>query len=416
MTEERFVVVGASVGGLTAAQELRKLTDAEIVIVDGDPDAPYDKTALSKAALIQDEIPGIRICTPEKLHDHGITLRSGLSATGLDPRRKVVALHDGTELAYGKLLVAAGASPMVPFPVGVGTPLHVLRTLADARALRTALRRESPHLAVIGSGLVGCEVASAGRDLGVPTTLISADPGPFSAVLGTGVAAFIEQIQRESGLTAIYGARVRGVGTDSKSGRYQVELGNDTAISADVIVAGTGVKPSTAWLEGSGIVFARGILCDTRFQTSIPDVYAIGDIVCWPGGPFGELLQLEHWTVAADQGAYVSQVMVTGDPLPGAALPLPYFSTQLHGHRMMSIGFPRVAEQYLEFRDHAGKGKLLVLYAKHDRLIGALTFNSPALLARFTPMIEERIAWTEALSAAAEAMPDAISPMVGAAP
>ena len=185
MNSERFVIVGASIGGMTAAEELRKLTDAEIVLIDGDPDAPYDKTALSKAALLGETVPDIGMRSAEEFDARKITVLAGRWATALDAAAHELTLDDGERLHYSKLLIAAGAFPMVPFPVSDGANVHVLRTLDDARGLHAAFRDGTPHVTVIGSGLIGCEVASAARNLGLPTLLISVDTGPFSIVTGS---------------------------------------------------------------------------------------------------------------------------------------------------------------------------------------------------------------------------------------
>jgi NADPH-dependent 2,4-dienoyl-CoA reductase/sulfur reductase-like enzyme len=232
--------------------------------------------------------------------------------------------------------------------------------------------------------------------------LISVDTGPFSIVLGSDAADFIADAQDSAGLDTRYNAQVKGITLDETTGKTRIELGEGDALVTDIILAGTGVRPSTAWLESSGMRFDRGILCAEDLQTSLPDVYAIGDIARWPGGPFGELVRLEHWTNASDQGAHIAHVLATGSPARGADLPLPFFSSQLHGNRVASIGFPAQAEQTAAFRDD---GRMLVLYGKNEQLIGALVVNNTALLARFTPLVQERISWQDALAAAAAVAP-----------
>jgi NADPH-dependent 2,4-dienoyl-CoA reductase/sulfur reductase-like enzyme len=403
-TDLSYVIVGASIAGLSAAETLRTLTDAPILLVDGDPDAPCDRTALSKDVLIAPEVgDGVFLRTEAQLAEQRIAVRRQYAA-GLDASRHELELCDGTVVRYSRLLIAAGASPFVPFAVAPDVELHLVRSLADARGLRSQLV-DGTSVAIIGSGLIGCEVASATRSLGLETSIVSIYSGPFAKPLGVEVSDYFRAMQAQAGVRTHYSTGVTRI--SARAGVVQIELDNGAVIESDVVVAGTGVLPNVEWLAGSGVELDNGIICDDCLTTNLPDVYAAGDIARWPGGPFGELIRLEHWTNAADQGHAVARVM-WGDCQSAPDLPVPYFMSSLHGKRVQSAGYPALSDECKVFRLADGAG-LVALYRKKDRLVGCLTVDKPRLLVKFNALLSERASWHQALERATELLPAAVT-------
>ncbi|MFC9835546.1 NAD(P)/FAD-dependent oxidoreductase [Rhodococcus sp. NPDC127530] len=394
MTDAPIVIVGASIAGITAAETLRSLGDIPVVVLDGDHGAPYDRTALSKAVLTENKSPDIALRTRAELLAMGIQLRTGAYAVGLNLADKIVSLSDGSQVGYSKLLIATGTKPTVPFTVADDANIHVLRTHADAEGLRSRLR-STKHLTVIGGGLIGGEVASAGRELGVTTTLISVEPGPFASVLGADMSAYLADLQQNSGVATRFNAMVRSV-TASDAGLV-VELASGVVVEADTVVAGTGVQPAVDWLAGSGLELSGGILCSAAFQSSDSDVYAAGDVARWPGGPAGEMVRLEQWTCAADQGAAAARALWFGSAayLP-EALPPPYFMTQLHGRRFQGVGHLALSEES-RLLSSAGSAKPVALYRSGDRLVGSVAVDNPRIVAKCGAFLRTGMSWDEAV-------------------
>jgi NADPH-dependent 2,4-dienoyl-CoA reductase/sulfur reductase-like enzyme len=388
------VIVGASIAGLTAAEAYRMLSDEPILLVDADPNAPYDRTALSKEILtgaVQAE-GDIALRTRESLTQLGIELRVGTTVTALDARRGELVTSDGRQ-RYSSLLIATGVAPIVPFEVDPAATVHVLRTLDQALVLRHELHR-GPHvrLVVIGGGLIGCEVASAGRDLGLDTTLVAPEPGPFALPLGAAVAARLHEIQKRAGVTCHYGRQVDRVYRDGED--LVVELAGGGRVRGDVVVAGTGVVANTAWLHGSGVAIDGGVLTDDCFATNVAGVFAVGDVARWPGGPDGELVRLEHWTTAADQGAAVARVMAHGtNPAP---LPQPYFSSHLHGCRVQVLGHTARVDQ-VSLLPGAESSSFVAAYRSGTRLVGLATVDLPRVAARAARLVADHAPWDEAV-------------------
>jgi NADPH-dependent 2,4-dienoyl-CoA reductase/sulfur reductase-like enzyme len=258
---------------------------------------------------------------------------------------------------------------------------------------------------VIGSGLIGCEVASAGTELGLSTTIVSGESGPFAASLGSEASAYFASLQERAGVRGIFGSQVARV---TRSGsKSTITLSDGTVIEADVIVAGTGVRPATRWLEDSGVTLQNGVVCDERFRSSVEDIYAVGDVARWPGGPFGEQIRLEHWASAADQGSAVARYIADESFTAPTNLSPPYFMSHLHGKRVQAVGHCSLADESVQFADPDSSGRVFFLFRKGDRLIGCLAVDRPRFMARFNGLIAEGASWQAGLDVAAELAPPA---------
>jgi NADPH-dependent 2,4-dienoyl-CoA reductase/sulfur reductase-like enzyme len=318
----------------------------------------------------------------------------------------VVRLSDGSALHYDRLLIATGASPVAPFPYDEHVRIHVLRTHDDAVALRAELRR-AKRAVVIGAGLIGCEVASSARHLGIETDIVDITLGPFQRVLGEAFARRIEEIQIEAGVATHYGRGVAHVRRASGEHPLEVELSTGEILAADVVVAGTGVRPATAWLEGSGIDAGQGIVCDPRLRTSVPNVFGAGDVVSWPGGPSGQLIRLEHWTNAAQQGVAAAISMASEDPngdnwLHGT----PNFTTTIHSHRLTVLGHTHggdVDDPAIQVAAGPNGKGLIALYGNAQKLVGVATIDQPRAAVRLAGLFGEEGSWSASLESLAQA-------------
>jgi NADPH-dependent 2,4-dienoyl-CoA reductase/sulfur reductase-like enzyme len=396
-----FVIVGGSIAGLSAAEKLRELTDERIVVVERDPMAAYDKTALSKDMLIADEVPDILLRPVAHLDELQIEVRRGVAAVGLDAARQVVRLSDGSSLRYDRLLIATGARPVAPFPHEEDARIHVVRTHDDAVGLRAELRGAG-RAVVIGAGLVGCEVASAARHLGVETDIVDITRGPFRRALGDALSRYIEEIQIDAGVATYYGRGVAHVRRASGDHRFDVELSTGEILAADVVVAGTGVRPETGWLDGSSIDVGHGVVCDSRLRTSLSDVFGAGDVASWPGGPGGELIRLEHWANAAEQGAAAAISMASEEPNGDEWTPgMPHFMTTIHSHRLTVLGHTHggdVDDPTIRVAVGPNGRGLIALYGDAGQLVGCATIDQPKIAVRLSGLFGQEGSWSASLA------------------
>ncbi|MDA0632677.1 FAD-dependent oxidoreductase [Nonomuraea sp. MCN248] len=390
----RTLIVGASVGGVRTAQALRGGGyDGEIVLIDLETEAPYDKPPLSKALLTGSAVPdGIRLLTPEQAGAARIDLLLGLRAVGLDPRARVVAFDDGSSLGYDRLVVATGGSARRP-PWATTDGVHLVRTLADAAGLRRDLAAGGP-LVVIGAGFVGAEVASTGRRLGLDVTMIDAQPYPLSRSLSPDLARAVLALHENAGVRCLMGAGVSGVA--GSRGRLTVTLDDGTELKAATLVAGIGAAPSDGWLATSGLTLDDGLVCDEHCRAvGTTDVYAVGDVARWFDLARGRHVRVEHWTNAVEQAAYVAHAII--DPRsPRPYRPVDFVWSDQHHWKIQVIGDATGPAATAILGDPMADQRFAALYAdEHGRLRGAVVVNWPRALVRCRKAMRETAAWRD---------------------
>jgi NADPH-dependent 2,4-dienoyl-CoA reductase/sulfur reductase-like enzyme len=376
----RLVIVGASLAGLRAAQAARAGGfDGELVVVGEEIHRPYTRPPLSKELLAgEQEIE--RVVLPSDTFE--AQWRLGAPATRLDRARRRVALADGDELEYDRLILATGSrARRWPGAGGELDGVHVLRSLDDAIALRAALE-ERPRVAVVGAGFIGCEVAQTARKQGLDVTLIDIAPTPMLP-LGPRLGEWCADLHRGHGVDL----RLRtGVAALHGAGRIEaVELADGTRVEADLVVVGMGAQPNTDWLADSGLQLTPGLECDaTLTSVGDPDILGAGDIVSWPH-PLagGDTIRVEHWTVAAEQGQQAGRNVLLD---AGQRTPYdqpPYFWTDQYDTKIQSLGLPGRAER-LELLEATGDGSRFVYGGERDgRLVGVIAINGARRLGSY---------------------------------
>ncbi|MGP4019304.1 NAD(P)/FAD-dependent oxidoreductase [Saccharopolyspora sp. 5N708] len=390
----RVVVVGASVGGAAAVRGLRSRGfDGEITVISADPHLPHDKPPLSKQLLAGAfDAEQISLLDAETLA--GIDLRRGVAATGLDVGRREVLLDGGGRVGYDALIIATGARartlPGEPIP-GV----HVLRSLADATALRADLLRGGP-LAVVGGGFVGGEVAATARGLGVPTTIVEALPTPFFRAVGPVVGELLAELHEAHEVGLLTGVRVAGFERGRDSVRAVV-LEGGARVEASVVVVGVGVTPNTEWLAGSPVLVDDGVVCDEHGAVrGAAHVYAVGDVARWADPRDGAHHRVEHWTTANEHGDLVAHNLLAEPGARRAHTDVPYFWSDQHGLKIQLVG--RVgAEDHVELR-RAGN-RTIALYSAAGQLTAAVTLGWPRALATCRRLLREGADLAAALAA-----------------
>ncbi|MFF5900260.1 NAD(P)/FAD-dependent oxidoreductase [Streptomyces argenteolus] len=380
MNAGRVVIVGASVGGSRVASGLRQAGHTgPIALVDPDPDAPYDRPPLSKQILTGEWTPDrASLGDPAQWRAE----RHVAAAAGLDPVHRTLRLDSGLELPYDKLVLACGAVPRA-LP---GTPrrgVHPLRTLADSLALKACLDSLAPagHLVVAGGGFVGAEVASAARSRGIDVTIVEALPAPLSGLLGEEVAAELAQLHTDNGVRLLCGTSV--VAVTGSPGVTGVELSDGTALRADAVVAGIGVRPATGWLEGSGLPLDGdgGVLCDEFCAVDAArTVYAVGDVARCHDPRLGRPVRVEHWTNAVEQAAVAVHNIL--EPLPVSHRHEFFVWSDQYGGKIALLGRPEPGTEVTVVRAGGPRRRFAVAYHRGPLLCAALTVNWPkALLA-----------------------------------
>ncbi|WP_062214064.1 NAD(P)/FAD-dependent oxidoreductase [Streptomyces sp. NBRC 109706] len=393
----RVAIVGGSLAGLNAADALREHGfRGEITLISAEDELPYDRPPLSKEALLAGvEMEKLRLRAPEWYEENGITTRLGHAAVRLEPARRRVLLDEGTAVEYDGLVVATGSRARRLPSAENAPPVHVLRTVEDGLRLRQELR-PGRHLALIGAGFIGLEIAATARQLGLDVTVVEVGRVPLTRALGDEVGAWFRALHGRHGVEIECACTVDTVVRSGSGARLTLSSGR--TINADVVVAGVGTTPATDWLDGSGVETTNGVVCHADLSTSVPGVVAAGDIARWYNPLFDEEIRVEHWTNAVEQGRRAAQTLIGHGE---AFTAVPYFWTDQYEARMRFVGRAAAASEVAvrEWTDD----RLVAVYGRDGLVRGAVCVNAPRELARYRAAIRDQVPWGDiaALSSAA---------------
>jgi NADPH-dependent 2,4-dienoyl-CoA reductase/sulfur reductase-like enzyme/nitrite reductase/ring-hydroxylating ferredoxin subunit len=348
----RIVIVGGGAAGFAAAEMLRRQEfRGEVVMLSDDAASPVDRPNLSKDYLAgsapEDWLP----LRPDDFYtDAKIDLRLASNATSIDTRARHVVLAGGATVAYDRLLLATGAEPLrLPIP-GADLPhVHTLRSLSDCRAIIDSAKGARRAI-VIGASFIGLEVAAALRVRAIEVHVVAPEQRPMERILGAEMGDFVRKLHEEHGVIFHLGDTVAAIDGSSAT------LKSGGSLTADLVVVGVGVRPRLALAEQAGLKLDRGVVVDAYLETSVPGVYAAGDIARWPDPHSGENIRVEHWVVAERQGQAAARNMMGQREAFEA---VPFFWSQ---HYDVPINYVGHAEKWDEIAvdgDIAGRDCLL---------------------------------------------------------
>jgi len=414
--DSTVVVIGASLAGLRAAEEVRHEGHSGPLIVIGDePHVPYDRPPLSKQLLAGKwDADRIHHHAPDKLDTLDMEFRLGRRADALDTDAHLVSLDDGTELHYDGLIIATGARART-LPGTEGVPgIRTLRTLDDAQGLIADLAAAGPgaHVVVIGAGFIGAEVAATCRGLGFEVTVVEALPTPLGRVLGDEMGAACAALHTDAGVALRTGVGVDRVvvetpgaapgaapGASPGSTPIAVHLDDGEVLHADVVVVGIGVTPAVDWLSGSGLEVDNGVVCDETLFAA-PDVVAAGDVARWTHRGLNQSLRVEHWTNAAESGVAATRNLLHGRDAAEPYEPVLFFWSDQYATKIQVVGHPSPDDEVVIVDGSVEERKLVALYRHGDRLSAALAFSRPRQLMSYRPLLAAGASFDEALALA----------------
>jgi 3-phenylpropionate/trans-cinnamate dioxygenase ferredoxin reductase subunit len=367
MASQAFVIVGAGLAGAKAAEALRGGGfDGQLTLIGEEGHLPYERPPLSKDYLAgKAERDSVFVHDQAWYRQQEIALRLGRQAVAIDRAARQVRLDDGDSLPYDKLLITTGSSPR---RLADASGVHYLRTIDDSDRLQEILATGS-HLAVIGGGWIGLEVAAAARQAGLQVTVLVNLELPLLRVLGREMAQVFADLHRSQGVSLRLGVRVEGISGGTAAG---VRLGDGTRIEADAVVAGIGAMPRISLAAEAGLEVTDGIVTTAALRTSDPDIFAAGDVASAYHPLLGRHIRVEHWANALKQPAVAAAAMLGQDV---RYEDLPYFYTDQYDLGMEYLGdVPDGYDQVVVRGDVEGR-EFIAFWLKDGRVLAGMNVN-----------------------------------------
>lgn len=375
MSRSDVLVIGAGQAAMSLARHLREFGyDGSITLVGDEPLAPYERPPLSKSFLTDPACAEPTLFAPESWwREHAVTLMAGETAVAIDTARRTVTLASGTNVRWGRLVIATGGSARRS-PAGL-----TLRSVADARALGTQLAG-ARSVCVVGGGFLGLEIAASARRLGLDTVVIEAAPRLLPAILPSALGQWLRRLHERHGTTIHCNTTVAAT-TVTPSGRSLVDAGA-VQVEADCLVAATGMVPNDALAAAAGLQVQGGIVVDAHGRTSATDVYAIGDVACMRAAAGGPPRRIESWQNAEHQGA-VAAAHIAGREPPVA--PVPWFWTEQYGMSIQVLG--DVGNGELVWRGDPADASFVAVNLREGRIVGAVGVDAGRDIAALRQLI-----------------------------
>jgi 3-phenylpropionate/trans-cinnamate dioxygenase ferredoxin reductase subunit len=371
MNKQTFAIVGASLTGAKAAEELRERGfDGRVVLIGNEPDRPYERPPLTKDYLRgESERDKAYVHEAGFYAQHEIELLTDTTATAIDPGTSRITLHDGRELRYDRLLLATGAEPRrIPIPGAELDAVHYLRTMADCDVLRERLGRGG-RAVVVGAGWIGSEFAASARQRGLEVTVIDPLPLPNERIFGAEIGSFYRDVHARHGVDLALGEGVASFEGDVAVARVHTDGGR--AIDCDFAVVGIGVVPRVELARAARLQVDNGIVVDERLQTSAPGVFAAGDVAnAWH--PFyAQRIRVEHWANALNQGPAAARAML-GQPADYEQIP--YFYSDQYDVGMEYSGHAPQWDEVV-FRGDPASGEFIAFWLRDGRVAAGMNVN-----------------------------------------
>ena len=388
-TIESIVIAGAGLAGATAARTLRSEGfTGRISLIGAELHHPYLRPPLSKEYLLgkagEDALP----VAPEAWYaENDVDLRLGETVAAVDPGSHTVRLSSGEFLDYDALLLATGALPRhIPLP-GRLDGVTMFRTLDDSRRLREQLSPGGQNVVMVGSGWIGMELAAAAISYGNHVTLLGLEDIPLAAAIGPELGVFFRSVHEAHGVRFRLGATASELRGDA--GRVTaVVTGSGEVLPADVVVIAVGVAPDTALAEQAGLVLSNGILTDASLRTSVPDIFAAGDVANALHPFTGQHHRSEHWHNALSGGKTAAKSMLGRDAVLDT---IPYFYTDQYDLSMEYSGFPTLAASAEPVIRGSLEGReFIAFWQQEGRVVAGMNVNVPRTQKAIKALIASR--------------------------
>jgi 3-phenylpropionate/trans-cinnamate dioxygenase ferredoxin reductase subunit len=381
-----YVIVGGSLAGATAAITLREEdAGASVTLIGAEGQPPYERPPLSKAYL-RGEVPFDKaLVRPAGFYaEHRIETILGIRATRIETSARFVELEDGRRVAFDALLVATGGrNRRLSIPGSELDGIYGLRSVEDADRIRAEIT-PGRRVVVVGMGFIGSEVAASLRQKDLDVVAIEPAKTPLFRVLGHGVGQRLADLHRARGVRTIFDDTVTAFEGTGRVARVLTKGG--LRLDCDFVVAGIGIEPVVDLLDGTGVQVDNGVVVDQYCETTVPGIYAAGDVANHYHPVFERRIRVEHWQNAVKQGAAAARNML------GRAVPydeIHWFWSDQYDANLQYAGFHTTWEQ-LVVRGRLDSETFLAFYVNGGRIDAVVGLNRAKDVRRAIPLIKAR--------------------------
>ena len=367
--QSRAVIVGAGIAGVSAAAGMRSAGwDGEILLIGDEPELPYRRPPVSKEIIRGDKTADqIRIKPENWYEQQAIGLRLETPVAALNAEAHTVRLAGGETISFDRLLLATGG---IARQMSDAKGARTLRTLADVPRLQRQLT-PGQHLIVVGAGLIGSEIAASARGLGCEVTLLETASLPLPRLLPPLLGQMYVDLHKGNGTELHTDVTVMSI----------VDEGSETVVraadgrtwSAPVVVLAVGMEPATGLAEAAGLEVSNGVVVDASGQTSVPGIYAAGDVANMPNAVLGGRHRVEHWQNAQNHGTAVGKAMAGAE---STFVEVPWCWSDQYDINLQVTGWPQSSHD-VRVRGSIDAHDFCAFFFDGGALIGAVTIGRP---------------------------------------
>jgi 3-phenylpropionate/trans-cinnamate dioxygenase ferredoxin reductase subunit len=363
MAQYKYLIVGAGMTADSAVRGIRELdSEGEIGLIGNDHNPPYNRPPLTKALWKGKPLESIW----RRTQDFTVDLHLGRTVRSIDTDKKLVRDDQGVNYTYENLLLATGGTPR-KLPFGAEDIIYY-RTLDDYHHLRELSNRVN-HFGVIGGGFIGSEISAALTINGKKVTMFLPEAGIGARIFPPELSDYVNTYFRQKGVEVLSGVRVMDL--QKPNGSYQLVTDHNDKIRVDGIIAGIGIQPNVELAQSVGIKVGDGIVVDDTLHTSLPDIFAAGDVAEFRNPALGKRLRIEHEDNANTMGKQAGRNMAGANE--------PYHHLSYFYSDLFELGYEAVGEldsrleTFADWKDPFKKGVIYYLAGGHLR--GVLLWN-----------------------------------------
>jgi 3-phenylpropionate/trans-cinnamate dioxygenase ferredoxin reductase subunit len=383
--EVDFLIVGGGLAAAYCASELRKQgADGSILLAGREPEPPYERPPLSKEYLRGEASREDAYVNPvDWYEENAVELRRRTNVMALDPAGRTATLQGGEEVRFEKAVLATGANVNILRPEGAELEgIHYLRAFGNSDAIREEAAK-ADHVVLIGGSYIACEVAASLTAMGTKTTLVMLEGVALSRTFGEEVGQWFDDVLTSHGVEVLGGEELAAF---EGSGRVEaVVTESGRTVEGDMVVVGAGVKPDVILAQRAGLEVDDGIVCDAKLESSVPGIFAAGDVCSYESAVHGRRLRVEHWDVALQQGRHAARAMLGSDQ---PYREIPYFFSDLADWASLEYVGPAYDWDEIVWRGDPDAGEFSVWYLGDGSVRGALAVGRSEDLIHARTLIE----------------------------